>query len=208
MLLLTYGVANLSSSYEEWDQIYRKYPLKTLPWELGKPRRILVELVEKNVIKKGKVLDICCGAGTNAVYLAEKGFDVTGIDISQKAIEYAKDKAEKANVKIRFMVQNFLELPFKNEEFDFVFDMGCFHHVEVEDRSVFIKGVYRVLNKGGFYLLVCFSHKNGPAWNHFTKEQIVQLFSSYFKIIKMRHISSVEGDGYRRFFYSVLMTKQ
>lgn len=106
----------MSSNYDEWDKIYRKYPLESLPWELGKPRTVLVELVEKGLIRKGKALDICCGAGTNAVYLANKDFQVTGIDVSSKAVEYAKEKAKQANIKIKFMVQNFLELPFKDEE--------------------------------------------------------------------------------------------
>lgn len=145
----------MNSSYDEWDQIYRKYTLESLVWELGKPRKILVNLVEKGLVKEGKALDICCGAGTNAVYLAQKGFEVTGIDISSKAIEYAKQKAEQANVKIRLMVQNFLKLSFNDEEFDFVFDMGCFHHVEVEDRNTFIKEVYRVLKKK--VALICLS---------------------------------------------------
>ncbi len=197
----------MDSSYEDWDRVYRGYSLEDLPWELGRPRKVLVELVEKGLIKKGKALDICCGAGTNAIYLARKGFQVTGIDISYKAVEIAKEKARKVNAKIRFQVQNFLNLTFREGEFDFVFDMGCFHHVKVNDRSTFIKGVYRVLKKGGFYLMVCFSDKNGPAWNHFTKEKINQLFSNYFKIENIKHVSSVEGDGYTRYFYSVLMEK-
>lgn len=198
----------MSSDYKEWDRIYRRYPLETLPWELGKPRKMLVELVEKGLIQRGKALDVCCGAGTNAVYLAEKGFQVTGIDISSKAVEYAKEKATKANVKIQFMVQNFLELPFRDEEFDFIFDMGCFHHVNVEDRILFIKGIHRILKKDGYYLLVCFSYKNGPARNHFTRKQITELFSNYFEIKEIKHISSVEGDGYIRYFYSTLMKRK
>jgi len=196
------------SDYEEWDEIYRKYPLEALPWELGRPRKVLVELVESGLIKKGKALDLCCGAGTNTVYLAKKGFQVTAIDISSKAIEYAKKKADDAKVEINFLVRNFLDLPFKDEDFDFVFDMGCFHHVKVRDRDTFIKGVYRVLKKGGSYLLTCFSYRNGSAWNHFTREQIVQLFSDYFQIKSVKHVSSVEGDGFTRYFYVVLMEKK
>ena len=195
----------MGSNYEEWDRVYRGYPLEDLPWELGRPRKVLVELVEKGLIRKGKALDICCGAGTNAIYLAKKGFQVSGIDISHKAVEIAKEKAEKANVKTDFLVQNFLNLPFGDGVFDFVFDMGCFHHVKVDDRSTFIKGVYRVLKKGGSYFMVCFSDRNGPAWNHFTKVQITQLFSDYFNIKTIEHVSSVEGDGYTRYFYSALM---
>lgn len=158
------------SAYEEWDLVYRRYPREVLPWELGKPREVLVELVDGGILRKGKALDVCCGLGTNAIYLAKKGFQVTAIDISQKAIEYAMKKAEAEKVTIRFMVRNFLELPFEGEEFDFVFDMGCFHHVELEDRDTFIDGIRRVLRVGHLYLMVCFSNKNGPAWNHFTEE--------------------------------------
>lgn len=198
----------MSSNGEEWDQIYRTYSLNELGWELGKPRPILVEFVEEGLLKKGRALDICSGAGTNTVYLAQQGFEVTGIDISSTAIEYAKTKATQANVKIRFMVQDFLKLPFQDEEFDFVHDMGCFHHVKPKDRTVFIEGVHRVLKKDGDYLLTCFSYKNGKRWNHFTKKQLVELFSPYFELCKFKHYPSVEGDGATRYFYTVLMKKK
>ena len=198
----------MNSSYNDWDQIYRKYPLEELGWELGKPRPILVELVEKGLIRKGKALDICCGAGTNTVYLAEKGFEVTGIDISPTAIEYAKKEAEKAKVKIEFKVADFTKLPFADEEFDFVYDLGCFHHVKVEDRPAFIEGVHCVLKRTGTYMLTCFSYKNGAAWNHFTKKQLIDLFSNFFEMDEIRHYPSVEGDGVTRYFYTVLMKKK
>ncbi len=197
----------MNSNYEDWDYIYRNYPLNELPWELGRPREILVRLVEEGTINPGKALDICCGAGTNTVYLAQKGFQVTGIDISPKAIEYAGEKAEHAKVKIRLMVCNFVELPFANEGFDFVFDMGCFHHAKPKDRNRYITGVHRVLRRNGHYLLVCFSEKNGHAWNHFTKEEIIQFFTNLFKIKRIEDVSSKEGDGATRYFYQVLMQK-
>jgi ubiquinone/menaquinone biosynthesis C-methylase UbiE len=196
------------SSNNEWDRIYQKYPLEELGWELGKPRPILREYVEKGLLKKGKALDICCGAGTNTVYLAEKGFEVAGIDISPTAIGYAEKKAAYANVHVSFKVQDFLELPFEDEEFDFVFDMGCFHHVKPEDRATFINGVHRVLKKRGIYMLTCFSYKNGPAWNHFTRQQLIDLFSGLFEMGEFRHYLSKEGDGVARYFYTVLMKKK
>jgi len=205
---MDYKASPVTSNSNEWDEIYRNYPLAELGWELGKPRPILVEFVEKGLIKQGKALDICCGAGTNTVYLATKGFQVTGIDISPTAIQYAKKKTEQAKVKIDFQVQNFLQLPFADGAFDFVFDMGCFHHVEVEDRPAFIKGVHRVLKMGGTYMLTCFSYRNGKAWNHFTKQQLVSLFSGLFEMGEFRHYPSVEGDGVTRYFYTVLMRKK
>jgi hypothetical protein len=53
--------------YSDWDEIYRKYPIEELGWELGKPRPILVEYTEKEFIPKGIALDICCRAGTNTI---------------------------------------------------------------------------------------------------------------------------------------------
>jgi 2-polyprenyl-3-methyl-5-hydroxy-6-metoxy-1,4-benzoquinol methylase len=151
-------------------------------WALGKTRPILVEFVDQELIKKGKVLDLCCSAGTNTVYLAGKGFEVIAINISQRAVEYAREKAKYANVKINFMTQSFADLSFGGEEFDFVFDMSCFHHVEIVDRSKSIKGVHRVLKKGGDYLLTCFSYRNGHARNHFTEKLLISLFSDCFGI--------------------------
>ena len=197
------------SDYTEWDEYYRQYPLEELGWELGKPRPILVEYMEKGLIMpRGKALDICCGAGTNTVYLAQNGFDVTGIDISRTAIEIAKKKAHQAKVDINFLAESFIDLPFNDEAFDFVFDMGCFHHVGVEERAKFIAGVHRVLKKDGFYMLTCFSYKNGHSWNHFTRQQIVDLFSGHFELGAVRHYPSLEGDGVIRFFYTSLMKKK
>jgi ubiquinone/menaquinone biosynthesis C-methylase UbiE len=197
-----------TSDENEWEQICRNYLLNELGWKLGKPRPILVEYVAKKLVRKGKTLDLCCGAGTNTVYLAQNGFDVTGIDISLTAVAYAKAKAAQANVKIRFFVQNFLKLPFNNEGFDFVHDMGSFHHVKPEDRQTFIQGVDRVLKAGGTHMLTAFSYKNGLGWNHFTKPRLVALFSSYFGLGAFRHYSSVEGDGVTRYFYTVPMKRK
>lgn len=193
--------------YNEWDEFYRRYPLEELGWELGEPRPILIEFVEKGLIPKGKALDICCGAGTNTVYLAQSGFEVTGIDISKTAIEMAKQKARQANVNINFLAEMFIDLPFNDGEFVFIFDMGCFHHVETHERSKFIAGVHRVLKSGGRYLLTCFSYRNGPGWNHFTEQLLVDLFSGLFEMGEFRHYPSFEGDGFVRFFYTVLMKK-
>jgi SAM-dependent methyltransferase len=190
-----------------WDRIYHRYRPKSLPWELGKPRSVLTELLDSRRIVKGKALDLCCGVGTNPLYMAKKGLDVTAFDISDKAVEYAKQEASKAGVGINFLVADFLSLPFKSGKFDFAFDFGCFHHVEIKNRTIFIEGICRVLKPKATYLLVCFSYKNGSAWNHFTKEQILELFDDYFEIGRIKHVSSLEGDNVTRYFYEVLMEK-
>lgn len=191
-----------------WDRIYHRYRPESLPWELGRPRKVLAEVVDSGVVAPCDALDLCCGAGTNPVYMAKKGFDVTALDISDKAVEYAREQTHEVGVKINFLVANFLRLPFRSDVFDFAFDFGCFHHVEITDRPTFIKGVHRILKSKGSYLLVCFSHRNGPAWNHFRREQILEMFGDYFEIGWIKHVSSLEGDNVTRYFYETLMEKR
>ncbi len=77
--------------------------------------------------------------------MAKKGVDVTTLDVSDKAVEYAKEKARKAEVEVNFLVGDFLSLPFKEEQFDF----GCFHYVQVNKRITFVKWVHMVLKPKG-----------------------------------------------------------
>jgi ubiquinone/menaquinone biosynthesis C-methylase UbiE len=193
-------------SYSDWDQIYREVPVDQWGWELGKPRPVLVKMVENCTVPPGQALDLCCGAGTNTVYLAQKGFTVTGIDISPTALRLAKKQAAKAKAAIGFLNGSFVDLAFADAVFDFVFDMGCFHHVEPEDRSRFLVGLHRVLKHGGIYMFTGFSDRNGPGWNHFSEQQIRRLFSS-LTIEHLQHFSSLEGDGVVRHFYTALMRK-
>ena len=130
------------------------------------------------------------------------------MDISPTALKYAKAHAKQADVSLDLGVHSFVWLPFREGVFDFVFDMGCFHHVEPPDRNQFISGVHRVLRSGALYMLTCFSYKNGSGWNHFTKKQLIDLFSELFLFAQVRHYASVEGDGVTRFFYTVLMQKK
>lgn len=178
-----------------------------MPWELGKPRKSLVQLVESKRIDPCKTLDLCCGAGTNPIYLAKQGFDVTAMDSSDGAVKLSKKRVQKEKLELNLLVGSFLALPFKESVLDFVFDMGCFHHVETKNRTSFIRGVHRVLKPKGIYFLTCFSYKNGPAWNHFTRRQIIELFGDRFNIERVSHVSSLEGDNVTRYFYQALMEK-
>jgi ubiquinone/menaquinone biosynthesis C-methylase UbiE len=190
-----------------WDEVYHNRNQKSLPWELGKPRDGLINIVEKGLVPPDNALDLCCGTGTNPIYLAKKGFEVTALDISDKAVEIAKKKSNNEGVEILFLVADFLHLPLLKEQFNFIFDFGCFHHVKINDRTNFIEGIYRVLKYDGILLLTCFSDKNGEAWNHFTRNQLKRIFQDFFKIKWIKHFSSIEGDNVKRFFYEVLMIK-
>lgn len=162
-----------------WNEIYRGR--EEIPWEIGVPSEHLVELVEKGEIKPCPALDVCCGTGTEAIYLAKNGFEVSAIDISREAIKIAEKKAREARVKADFRVGNVLELPFQDDSFGFVNDRGCFHVFSPEYRKWFADEIHRVMKRGGIYLLRCFSEKEPGNWGPYriSRQEIVRTFSNF-----------------------------
>lgn len=193
-----------------WERIYREVPPGKIPWNEGRASRDLIALV-KNKSFRGPALDICCGLGTNSIYLAKKGFEAIGIDISKRAIEIAKESAAKAKLpsKAGFIVGDVVALKFPKESFGLVFDRGCLHHIHPEDRKKFIAGIKKVLKPGGKYHVTCFSELNDWPDYTFTKELIYGLFSNDFRIIKIgRRTYTEKGSGDKVHFWSALMEKR
>jgi len=194
--------------YEQWDDVYRTYAPESLPWELGRPRPQLVDLFESGKVPvEGRALDLCCGLGTNTVYLANLGFETAAIDIAPTSVAYARKKAELAGVDIAFHIGDSTNLPFAEGSFRFVLDMGCFHHVHIDDRWTYLTGVRRVLAPGGMYFLICFGDRNGGAWNHFSEERLTALLEPHLQLLELREFTSEESDRKFRHFRTVLAQK-
>ena len=193
---------------ESWDESYKHHDFKELPWETVKPDKELVRILKESKIVKCKVLDIGCGAGTNSIYLAEEGFDVTGVDISSTAIKIAKKRAKEARVKVRFSVGNAYNLKFPKDNFDFIFDRGCFHHIPPELRDAYVKQNKSLLKDKGKYYLHAFSDSNN--WqqeNLFSIERIDSYFGKYFKILEVGEIVHTQPNGDKVYLRSVFMQK-
>lgn len=193
---------------QRWESTYRESSLEELPWEEGKPAAELVALIESGVVEKGAVLDICCGSGNNAIYLAQQGYTCYGIDISQTAIGYAQEKAAKGGVSCKLTSGNAAQLPYPDGMFTLVFDRGCFHSFAPRDREAYIRGIHRVLKLSGRYQLHCFStkdHRGGPPYP-FSPKDIQRYFSPLFKIHYIKELAP-EVQGTKNYFLSVLMEK-
>lgn len=193
-----------------WEGVYRETPLQELPWEEGQPSAELVELIESGIVEKGAALDICCGSGNNAIYLAKQGFSCHGIDISPTAISYARKKANGEGVSCQLISGNAAQLSYADNSFTLVFDRGCFHSMSPQERQAYIRGVHRVLRPGGKYQLLCFSsrsHRDYQPPYSFSPRDIKHYFSALFYI---RHIKefSHQAEGARYCFLSVLMEKK
>ncbi len=122
------------------------------PWDSGEPDPALVAAVEAGTIPAGRALEVGCGTGTNALWLAAHGFDALGVDVSPLAIDRARAKMGDGRTACRFEVLDFLKDP-PEGPFDFVFDRGCFHVFDApEVRARFAALVAGVLRPGGLWL--------------------------------------------------------
>jgi len=123
----------------------------------SKPRLHLSEkkLFKKYLIRKGKVLDLCCGAGRVAIPLAKMGFDVIGIDINPKMIKAANKIKKKYNIKnVKFVCKDASLMKIKKNYFDYILIMNnsLEHIVSETKRKSVIKKAYDSLKNGGFFI--------------------------------------------------------
>jgi SAM-dependent methyltransferase len=136
-----------------WDLAY----LWRAPWDIGGPRPELVRLVESGELEPCRAIDLGCGIGENVIYLAQQGFDATGVDISPRAIAKAQRKAQAAGVSPRFLVGDVTDLMGVEGPFDLLVDNGCLHSLfNSAARESYVRVVLRLTRPGSRYWLRCF----------------------------------------------------
>jgi SAM-dependent methyltransferase len=104
-----------------------RYANDQTPWDTGRPDGHLIRLVLERPIRPGRMLELGCGPGNDAIWLARQGFSVTGVDISEQAVAEARRRAESAGVKATFQRLDFMVGDVPGAPFDMAFDRGCFH---------------------------------------------------------------------------------
>lgn len=146
--------------HRAWNESYAS---GELPWDTGEPEPQLVEFVTAGRVAPTRTLEIGAGTGTNALWLAERGFDVVGIDVAPLAIERAIVKLSGRNLRCRFATLDVLAVESPGGPFEFVFDRGCFHVFdEPEERAHFATRVAAALAPGGLWLSLIGSTEGGP----------------------------------------------
>lgn len=189
-----------------WEELYRGQEVETMPWYLPELDPDFDAALRRYSITAGKVLDLCTGPATQAMALAERGFDVYASDISATAVRQAEEKAREKGLRISFHHADILRDDLGGE-FDLLVDRGCFHVFEPEQRDLYVKTVSGLLKPGGLLLLKCFSHKEkrreGPY--RFTPAELEGYFSSRFDIITIEE-SAFGGanDNHPKALFSVM----
>jgi cyclopropane fatty-acyl-phospholipid synthase-like methyltransferase len=166
-----------------FDSAYRGTP----PWDIGRPQKEFTELVRRGEIT-GSVLDIGCGSGDNALFFAQEGLEVWGIDSSPLAIQKAREKGAQRGLSVHFLVLNALELTNLNRTFDTTTDSGLFHTLADEDRPLFVKNLAAILSPTGTYFMLCFSEREpgGYGPRRISEQEIRETFSDGWSIRYIR----------------------
>ncbi|HUY60464.1 MAG TPA: class I SAM-dependent methyltransferase [Candidatus Dormibacteraeota bacterium] len=142
------------------------YRLHRTPWDTGISPPELVERVEgAAALPPGRALDIGCGTGTNSIYLAQHGWEVSGVDFTGRALVTARRKAAGAGVRAQFLQGDATRLGALglSAGFDLVLDIGCFHSVPADRRAAYAGGVAALARLGATFLLFCFRRADaGP----------------------------------------------
>lgn len=134
--------------------LYRlTYRLGTPRWDTGVPQPELEQLVRG--LAPGRALDLGCGTGADAVYLAGHGWEATGIDFAPEAIAAAKKKAADAGVSAAFVLGDASRLADAGVRgpFDLLLDVGCYHTIPASRRDAYVAGAAGAARPGAdFYL--------------------------------------------------------
>lgn len=211
-----------------WDKFYSDRE-KPVPFFKGVPDENLVEYFERKLLLPGRVLELGCGAGRNALYFAKQGCEVDGIDISKEAINWAIERMSESRLKVNFTCSSIFDLEIETNSYDIVYDSGCLHHVPPHRRMDYISLLKKSLKPGGFFGLTCFasgcqdqgggseisdwevyrerSLKGGLA---FSEEKLKKLFCNDFKVIELRKMQELGQEAKvfgKSFLWAVLLKK-
>jgi SAM-dependent methyltransferase len=184
----------LEKDFPDWNNLYNTQNVESMPWYNENLDSDLDEELERRKISKGRILDLGTGPATQAIQLAKRGLEVIGSDISEAAINKARELYVNNNnnsnkdMEISFIVDDILNSKIKDKMFDYVFDRGCFHVLPIDKRLGYIKEIKRILDDRGILFLKCFSIKEprqeGPY--KFSENGIRQLFRNDFIIMSVK----------------------
>jgi cyclopropane fatty-acyl-phospholipid synthase-like methyltransferase len=159
------------------------------PWDIGRPQKAFVNVADQIT---GALLDAGCGTGENALYFAQRGCKVTGIDFVDWPIAQAIRKAAERGREATFLVKDALTLKDWSERYDDAIDSGLFHVFNDADRRRYVEGLATVLKPGGRLFLLCFSDEEpgtqGP--RRVAKKELLESFLDGW------NIESIEPSRY------------
>jgi SAM-dependent methyltransferase len=181
------------SDVGRWDQRYRE---GDTPWDTGQPSSELLRVVAAEGIKPCRAVELGCGTGTNSLWLASRGFDVVGVDISEVVIERARARAA-GEPRARFVVADVLTPLDLGEPFPFFFDRGCYHVVRRDDVAAYLRTLGRITTADAVGLVLAGNarEKHEPGPPVVSEEELRAELGRVFSIAWLREIRFDAAPG-------------
>lgn len=163
------------------------------PWESGVvPPEVVAQV---GGMLPGRALDLGCGSGTSSLYLARRGWDVTGVDFSALAIWQARWKARRAGLQVTLHHADVTDLSFLDGTFDLALDIGCLHSIPIARRAGYTAGLARLLRPNGLYMLYAFLPRPGRRAPGITPAQVLDLFGEAFALERQQNGKDPTGPS-------------
>jgi methyl halide transferase len=177
----------------DWNEHYQS---GQPPWETGQPSSELARVIAEERIQPCRIIELGCGSGINAVWLAQQGFDVTAVDFNELAIEKARRRAAEAGVAVRFVLADVLNFTERYEPFPFVFDRGCYHAVRDPHALAYVRTLKHITRSGSLGLILTGNarepHVPGPPV--VSEEQFHAELEPAFEIVRLREFRFDTAD--------------
>jgi SAM-dependent methyltransferase len=191
-----------------WNGFYQDRA-KPCPFFVASPDESLAQWVREAIVRPGRAIDLGCGHGRNAVFLAQQGFAVEAVDYSQAAIDWARERVPQAGVAVSLMQRNVFELELGAGAYDLVYDSGCFHHIAPHRRAQYVKLVVNALKPGGWFGLTCFRPEGGSGLTDeevyergslggglgYTEERLREIWSARLDVRVVRQMEKTAADS-------------
>lgn len=175
-----------SRAFPNWQELYKNQPTESMPWYYPSIDPDLERALSARKLSSGRALDLGTGPATQAMALAERGFEVVGSDLSDEAITQAQQRYSARNARVRFVQDDILDSKLTGQ-FDVVFDRGCFHVLAPEHRPRYAQTLATLVKPEGHVFLKCFSEDQpgdlGPY--RLSPREIEATFKPAFEILSI-----------------------
>ena len=179
-----------------YERLAARYASGDVPWDDDLPPPEVLELISN--LPLGKALDLGCGYGRAAIYLASEGWRVDAVDFIPQAIAEATRRAADAGEEVRFHVAKVTDLDFLTGHYDFALDVGCGHSLNDEALGRYRDQLYRLLRPEGLFLFFVRIRELGQAQEGPTgleEQTIMGLFANGFVLEWMARGMTETEDG-------------
>ena len=179
-----------------WDESYGGRP----PWDIGRPQPEFLKLADEGRVT-GKVIDVGCGTGEQAMLFASRGSTVLGVDSSPVAVGLARSKARSRGSTAEFLVWDALDLGSLGREFDAATDCGLFHVFPDDQRRAYVASLASTVKQGGSCFMLCFSELEPTEWGgprRVSRPEIEAAFSRGWKVrsvVPAKFDTNFHADG-------------